>query len=976
MLALWGAAALTAVAYNVTGIVTDQYGEPLPDATVRILQATDSAFVKGSIANTKGKYSFTDLKKGKYIIEANYIGYSKSFVPFAIASKNVALDTVRVYEEAYLLKEATVVGVKTPIRVMQDTVEFYADTYKTPPNAVVEDLLKRLPGVEVDTDGKITANGKSVTKILIDGKEFFSDDPKVASKNLPVNMVDKLQVVDRKSDLARLTGVDDGEEETVINLTVKKGMKNGWFGTVEGGYGTDDRYQATFNVNRFWNDNQITFLGSANNTNDLGFTDGNGNRFRRFGGDRGINTSQTFGINFNVGKEEIIRFGGDVMYSHSDRDTRTTRERQYLFADDSKWESSRNFNRDKGHNIRADFRVEWKPDSFNTFDFRPSFSYNTNHSTSSSTDVMNGGRTDVDGTMVFDQLINNSINSADSRGHSVEASGRMIYNHSFASHRGRSFSVMGNYSFSNVRERENSMAYTFFRDGLSTEPDDQFAEAEQQELDEDPESYRDYVYQQYADNHTWSNNVSARLSWTEPLGDVKRGNFLTVSYRFQYRWNNADKIVDQRSPLENPWEPDKWTVPNPNFDPANPDLSLLTYGDWTYMPDLSNRFRNDFMSQDIRVGYKKVTSKLNLETGLSLVPSMSKSINLINSDKNIPKRWVWNYAPFLRFRYRLDKQSSVNVNYMGRSSQPSMSQLQPVADYSNPLNVVQGNPNLDPSFSHNIRLRFQKFSQESQRSIMVMADAQITQNAIISKTVFDNTTGGRYTTYENTNGVWNARVMNMFSQPLGANKVWSFNNNVFVNVNQGVGYNNGLRNRSTALMVAESPSIAFRPQTLELELRPHWRMQSTINSLSGVGNTTVHNYGGSFYGSWYANFGLVLATDLTYTGSSGYSQGYNQDEWMWNASISYQFLHGRQATVMLKVYDLLQQKSNVNRSVTANYIDDTRYNSLTRYFMLTFTYKFNTFGKGNEPEGRNNRRFGPGGPGGPPPGHGGGHGPR
>ncbi len=163
---------------------------PMPQcASFRPPTATDSAFVKGSIANTKGKYSFTDLKKGKYILEANYIGYSKSFVPFAIASKNVALDTVRVYEEAYLLKEATVVGVKTPIRVMQDTVEFNADTYKTPPNAVVEDLLKRLPGVEVDTDGKITANGKSVTKILIDGKEFFSDDPKVASKNLPVNMV-------------------------------------------------------------------------------------------------------------------------------------------------------------------------------------------------------------------------------------------------------------------------------------------------------------------------------------------------------------------------------------------------------------------------------------------------------------------------------------------------------------------------------------------------------------------------------------------------------------------------------------------------------------------------------------------------------------------------------------------------------------------------------------------------------------------
>ncbi|MDE6628159.1 MAG: TonB-dependent receptor, partial [Muribaculaceae bacterium] len=264
LLLFLGASALAAWAYNVSGTVADEKGEPLIDATVRILQARDSAFVKGAIADIDGNFRFTGLKKGKYILEANYIGYQKSFVPLTITDRNINVDTVTVMESSYMLQEAIVIGVKTPIKVMQDTIEYNADTYKTQPNAVVEDLLKRLPGVEVDSDGKITANGKDVTKILIDGKEFFSDDPKVASKNLPVNMIDKLQVVDRKSDLARLTGVDDGEDETVINLTVKKGMKNGWFGTVEAGYGTDERYQGTFNINRFWNDNQITFIGSAN----------------------------------------------------------------------------------------------------------------------------------------------------------------------------------------------------------------------------------------------------------------------------------------------------------------------------------------------------------------------------------------------------------------------------------------------------------------------------------------------------------------------------------------------------------------------------------------------------------------------------------------------------------------------------------------------------------------------------------------
>ncbi|MDE7024731.1 MAG: TonB-dependent receptor, partial [Paramuribaculum sp.] len=305
------------MALNITGIVKDDIGEPLPQATLRLLTAKDSTFVKGVKTNTSGAYRFTGVKSGKYLIETSYVGFATNITPVTLAKNDITVNAIQLSESSIQLKDVTVTAVKTQIKVMEDTVEFNADSYKTQPNAVVEDLLKRLPGVEVDSDGKITANGKSVTKILIDGKEFFSDDPKVASKNLPVNMIDKLQVVDRKSDLARLTGVDDGEDETVINLTVKKDMKNGYFGNVEAGYGTENRYTGSFNVNKFWNGNQITLLGNFNNTNELGFTDSNGSRFRRFGGTNGINKSQAVGMNFNVGKEEIFRVGGDVMYSHT-----------------------------------------------------------------------------------------------------------------------------------------------------------------------------------------------------------------------------------------------------------------------------------------------------------------------------------------------------------------------------------------------------------------------------------------------------------------------------------------------------------------------------------------------------------------------------------------------------------------------------------------------------------------------------------
>lgn len=259
----------SAIAAKITGTVKDAATlDPLMEATVRLLSAKDSSFVKGVTTSLEGNFNLDGVKQGKYILSITYIGYTDHYQNLTVGKSNVRLGVINMKEASHLLGEVSVVATKTPIKVMEDTVEYNADSYHTQPNAVVEDLLKRLPGVEVDSDGKITAHGKSISKILVNGKEFFSDDPQVASKNLPADMIDKLQVVDRKSDMARLTGVDDGEDETVINLTVRKGMDNGWFGNAETGYGTDDRYATSFNINRFWNGNQITFLGNINNIKD------------------------------------------------------------------------------------------------------------------------------------------------------------------------------------------------------------------------------------------------------------------------------------------------------------------------------------------------------------------------------------------------------------------------------------------------------------------------------------------------------------------------------------------------------------------------------------------------------------------------------------------------------------------------------------------------------------------------------------
>ena len=921
--------AVPSFAWVIRGTVADSQGEPLVGATVRLLKP-DSTRVGATVADADGHFAVTNVPNGRYILMAEYVGSTPEGRSVTVRDADVRVKKFMLKENATTLKEAVVEGIRTPMKVMQDTVEFAADTYKTQPNAVVEDLLKRLPGVEVGTDGKITANGKEVTKILVDGKEFFSDDPKVASKNLPVNMVDKLQVVDRKSDLARLTGVDDGEDETVINLTVKKGMKNGWFGQAEAGAGTDSRYAGSFTVNRFWNDNQLTLLGAINNINEMGFSDG-GSRFRRFGGDNGITTARSLGLNFNVGNKEIFRVGGDIMYSNTSRRTTIQRDRQNLFQDSTSYVNSWKKSRDRGHNVRADFRIQWNPNEANTFEFRPRLSFNVNDSWSADTSLTRAG------TM---ERVTSSRNSAYSHGRSWEFGGEAIYNHKFLSRPGRSFSVHARLQTSNVRERENTWSRNEFfllNDSID-------------------------LYDQVDRNHTWSNTFNTRVSWTEPLGDVKNGNFLTFAYSFRYRWNNADKMVYD-DPEPRPWV-DGWIG-----DYAGNLDSLV----WNQ--DLSNQFRNDYMSQDIRAGFKHVTKAANLDVGLSLVPQMSKSIDLINHERDI-RRNVLNFAPYMRYRWRITKTRSFMVNYRGRSSQPSISQLQPVADMSDPLRIVVGNPDLDPTFSHNIQMRFNDFNPQGQRSFMLMANAQVSQNAVVSRMTFNHETGGQTTTYENVNGVWNMMMMGMFSTPL-KNKSWTINAHAFARYSHDVGFNNGSRVLTRNLNLNIMPSIAFRPDNLELELRPRYSFQQTRASIQTDNNRAIHTYGGMFNGTYYTPFGLVISTDLNWAKTSGYSAGYNSNQCLWNATLSYQFLRDRSLTLSLKAYDLLQQRKSIMRQTTGNYIDDTMYNSLTRYFMATVTWKFNTFGKGNEPESRNRRRWGgpDGGPGrgghpGPPPGGG------
>ena len=939
---------LSAFAGVITGSVFDNTGEALPGATVTLRAMPDSTLVTGSMTDIDGLFTLENLPVGKYNVRLSMVGLNDQPYNIEIETPRdtVRLDNIVLDENSVLLGEVTVTAIRAAVVAKEDTLEFNAGSYHTSPNATVEDLLKKLPGVEVGTDGSISSGGKSITKILVNGKEYFNDDPQAATKNLTADMIEKVQVIDKKSDLAQLTGVDDGEEETVINLTVKKNMENGWFGTVKAGYGTSGRYEASVNANLFKNGNQVSIIGGANNINEMGFGDTGRGRFRDFGGNGGITTSQRLGVNFNVGNEDIFRVGGNVFYTHSERDSRKYSETQYLFPDSVSYKYGGNQTLDRGHNIRADFRLQWKPDASNTFDFRPRFSINYRNSELNDTsrlfyeDKRNGGFQDV----------NRIKNLQTNKGLSYNIDGDLIYNHNVASHPGRSFSAQFKYSFSNTRQRGTTWSdieYYLIND----ETDDDFF--------------------RFLDNRQWSNSLEGRLTWTEPLGKASNGNFLNVAYRLSSQWNNADKLTY--------WlDPDAYRELGYLPDFKNPPYDEPYFAE--QLDSLSNRFRNKFFSQEVQVSYKKVSKKLNLEAGILFSPSMSSSENLIFSDKNIKPRWVFNVGPFARIRLKFWEKGSLNINYRARTSQPSMNQLQPVPDVSDPLNIIEGNPNLKPTFTQSLNARFSNYNSERQQSVAAALGGSYALNSIVNYMTTDPTTGGRTTTYRNVNGNLNLNGMVMINQPF-TNKRFRYSARVMARYSNIPGYINGDFNRSGNLILSPSVGVTFSNSITQISINPTYTFNMATNTLATQPNRYVHSYGFTGDASVYLPFGLEIGTNINYSYNSGYGQGFARRQALWNANASYSILKDKSLTFSVRVYDILQQRKNISRTVSANMIVDNQYNDLTRYIMFGVAWRFNTFKKSSgevNGEGRFDDGLPPQGPPdgapgmqGPPPGMGG-----
>ena len=911
---------------NVTGSVVEQGSDtPIEQATVRLLNVKDSAMVRGVVSARNGSFTLKNVKKGSYLLHITFIGYDPLYQPLQITGKKnpVNVGKLELSDGAIELGEAVVIGKAPEVTVRNDTVEYNADSYKVTEGSVLEDLLKKMPGVEVDSEGKITVNGKEVKKVMVDGKEFFSDDPKVASKNLPAKMIDKLQVLDKKSDMAQMTGFDDGEEETVINLTVKPGMKQGWFGNAYGGYGSKDRYEGNAMVNRFVNNDQITFMGGTNNTNNMGFSDlastmfsgmgGGGGRRGGFGAGSGITSSGNAGLNFSKEfKPDKLTLGGNTRYSHSDNDARSKSDRQNILpGDSSSYDNSEAMSRTKSDNFGVDFRLEWKPDTMTQLIFRPSFSFSHSMNDNFSDATTLDNERDTVNT-------NKSSNYSESNGYNLNASidfSRKLNN------KGRVFSA--------TLSGGNSDSYS---DGMNRSDIVYFNQTD---------ALKNSIIDQRSRYDNKGFNYRAYVSWVEPIG---HNNFIQATYSISQRKQEA---------LKNVYNQD-----------ADGIYNVL---DSAY----SQSYRNNFISQRASLSFKSQRAKFNYTIGLNLDPSYSSSENFVG-DTTLSKitRKVVNLSPMAQFNYMFDKRTNLRIMYNGRTSQPSMTQLQPVADISDPTNITIGNPDLNPRYTNNVFIRFQQFTPEKQRAFMIMANGSYIINDIVSYTSYNQETGVKTTTYKNVNGNYSGNVRMMLNTPL-KNKKFSINSMTMASFANSNGYINEEKNTNRNLILSERGGIDFRSSYLDLGVNGNIRYNATSNSLQKENNQNTFNYGAGGYTTIYLPLNFKIESDVNWSTNSGYGDGFKQNEVLWNASASKSFLKNNQGTLRFKIYDILQQRSNISRSVTASYIQDSEYNTLGSYFMVHFIYRFSIFkGGASASDVKTPGRSGRGrGPMGAPPGH-------
>lgn len=963
----------TAQKVTVSGVVMDgSLNEPMTGASVVLLQPKDSAQSAGISTDLEGRFKLPAVKAGNYIMRISYMGFQTYYRNIVLPknNKSINLGTITLQENSKIMKETEVTARVAQVEMKADTFVFNADAYRMPEGSMLEELVKKLPGAEIDDEGNIKINGKSVSKIMVDGKEYFQNDTKMALKNLPSKLIKKLKSYDKKSDYSRITGIDDGEEETVLDLSVKKGMKDGWVGNFDAAYGTEDRYSGKANVNRFMDNSYLSVIGSRNNVNDFGGRWG--------GGGNGITTSTMGGVTFawENGKPEytagLLKLGGNVRYSSRDSESETRNNSEmFLPTGASQFSNSKNLGTNWSQNVNANFQVEWFPDSMTNILFRPNFShsdgnnFSNNRSVTFNQNPFEAGLTDPveDYKEMKDENGirvngNERLNSGDNYSNNVNAS-LQVNRRLGVPGRNITLNVDGAYSESDNKSYSRSMVRYYQRtsDDLN---------ADYQNTMSPSKNY----------------NIQGRFSYTEP---ILKGTVLQLSYQAQYRFQDTNRDMLIYDKLEEALK-DK--------DLADVTAADLYYGTYkgmsfeSYGIDLTQLVRDTENSQ--YATYREFNQSVNLmfrhnsklENGQEFNFNAGVNWQPQRTDMEYEKRGryidttrhIQNWAPRLNFRWKISNTSQLRVRYNGRMSQPSMTNLIEVMDNSNPLYISTGNAGLKSSWNDNFNVDYNNYITEKQMGWYAGFRGDKTRRSISNATIYDTESGVNYSRPMNIDGAWSLRTWMGFNTALDKEKHFNLNWSQSINHANNVGYisskldtgaqqflypmvdMNGLFNymsennllekantKSTDL--GENLRINYRNDLLEVGVNGGMNYQHARNDMLKSGNrdTWFFNYGGNVVINM--PWDMQFSSDISQQSRRGYDDAsMNTNELIWNAQLSQNFLKQKNATVSVQWYDILRNRSSISRSLSATSRSDTWTNAIHSYVMVHFIYRFNLLG--------------------------------
>lgn len=900
---------VSAQQFSITGRVMDaKNGEPVIGATVSLLQAPDSMLVRGEITDIDGYFAIKDIKKREYLLQISYVGYERFFTSLN-SDSDINLGTLPLQEASQLLDEVVVKAEMVTGSQKGDTISFNAAAFTTLKDANTGDLIAKMPGIVIQ-NGQVQAEGETVQKILVDGKEFFGGDVNTALQSLPAEMVKNIEIFDRKSEKAQLSGFDDGNDVKTINIVTKPSKKVGQFGKMDAGYGTDNRYQLASSVNFFNGDQRWTVNGLSNNINVTNYSADPNSQGETRSQDGVINTNN-LGIQYSNTFFKVLEISGNYGYSHRKNQAEAKLFRDYILPsqeDQVYDEQSKSQRRDQDH--RLNMRIQYKINERNTFIFLPRIDVKNDINQNSFFGV----------TSLSDGPLNQTDNASHSDNDDRDYSANLLYNHKFLKE-GRTITLRGNTeSHENLDEAERmALSRYFLEDSIE---DDLLHQ----------NIYRDRSGQDY----------SFGGSYTEPVGTYGK---IELEYEFRNRKNDSDKR---------------------NYDILENNEELLD-------TLLSNVFNSDYSTQEAELGYQFRKDKVSLQVELEYqranlanfqaFPQVSELMRDFNS-----------LLPTFRLNYQISKGSNLEVNYFTWTREPGIGQLQEVVDNSNPLQLRIGNPLLDQEYNNRIRARYRNRNTKKETSFFAGFDASIIDKFITNTTTIASESmpvneeitlekGGQLIKPQNVDGNWNVRSYVNYGLPITAIKS---NFNAWT----GVGYRQlpGIINELTSYTKSTDFSLGLNLSS-NISDRVDFNL-STRSNYSMVDNSLRPELSNHFFRHTnQLNFkaiiwkGLTLRTDLRHQYITGLADGIDPSYLLFNGSLGKKVLKDERGEVSIRVYDLFRQNNNVNRDITELYIQDSERTVLQRYFLVSFTYNLRHFSTGTsiddykiEPSGNENER--------------------